>query len=62
MSRSGNKAPTVIERILNGRPDALEHCAHLQVPITPLNLFSHPYSLHFVLEPWLHVGAGGATS
>lgn len=59
----------MIERILNGRPEVLEH---LPVTLRPsssannaINLaqssIGDSYSLHFVLVPWLHVGAGGAT-
>lgn len=72
MSRSGNKASTVIERVINGRPEALEH---LFVSLSPSSSDNNAirldessvresYSLHFILVHSLHIqlGTGGAMS
>lgn len=50
---------TVIKRITNGRPEALEHLfpwAHLQVIIMLLDLMSHPWESHipYILSWCIH--------
>jgi len=72
MSRSGNRASTVIERIIDGRPEAFEH---LLVSLSPHSSDTNAvaldessvresYSLDFILVHLLHMqlGPGGAMS
>lgn len=72
MSRSGNKASTVIERFINGRPEPLEHLlVSLRLSSSDNNAIifgessiRESYSLRFILVHALHVqlGTSGAKS